>query len=254
MENNRKKTKWIILLILSALIFAVCAVILITHLIPPKDDYDEYKNTSSVTGGFSDLVLEDNPIDFAALKAENPDVCGWIKIDGTVIDYPVMRSGDDTPEDFYLNHDMKRTKKSAGSIYIQKYNSSGFTDANTILYGHNMLNGSMFAALKKYRNANFFNENRNITVYVPEHILSYEIFSAFVYDDRHILNSFNFYVEEEHQAFIDECLSPTSLIRNVRPDTAVTTDDKLITLSTCTSAEHERYLVVAVLKQDTLTK
>lgn len=249
-KKNRKSALWLTVLIISAVVFAVALAFLIVKFLPSKDKYDDYKNptASEVT------PLADNPIDFDALKAENPDVCGFITIDGTVIDYPILRSGEKLDEDFYLDHDMYGKQKRAGSIYIQRINSADFSDPNTVIYGHNMLNGSMFAVLKKYRNRQFFDEHRTIRVCVPGHVYNYKIFSAFVYDDRHILNSFDFYSDSGYGEFIDACLNPTTLIKNVSDDVTVTPGDKIITLSTCTSAESERYLVVAVLTEDIPTK
>ncbi len=252
-QNDKKKKRlWLIIFIIFAVIFAISAASLGFHyLYDDGNDYDGFKQPVSST---PELVLADNPIDFDALHKENPDVCGWITLDSTVIDYPILRSGKDKAEDFYLDHDMYGTAKRAGSIYIQRMNSDDFSDKVTVIYGHNMLNGSMFAALKKYRNAQYFNENSEIKVYAKGHIYTYKIFSAFVYDDRHILNSFNFDNDEEYQEFLDDCTNPPTLIRNVRDDITVTTEDKIIILSTCTSAETERYLVAAVMVDDTLTK
>ncbi len=249
-KREKKKLLWIIILIISAVVFAIAAVLLVLQFLPLGEDYSGFKQSVTST----DENLPDNPIDFEALQAENPDVCAWIRLDNTVIDYPVLRSGLDTPEDFYLDHDMYGTKKRAGSIYIQQLNSPRFTDPNTLVYGHNMLNGTMFAVLKKFRNKQFFDENQTITVYTPGHIYTYTIFSAFVYDNRHILNSFNFYTEEGYGDFLKDCLDPPTFIKNVREGVEVTTDDRIITLSTCTSNDSERYLVAAVLTKDTRTK
>ena len=84
-------------------------------------------------------------------------------------------------------------------------------------------------------------------------ILKYEIVSAFVYDDRHILNSFNFNIENECQAFFDECMNPTSLTKQVLEGATLDTNDNIITLSTCTSNDSERYLVIGKLVSDTVT-
>ena len=122
------------------------------------------------------------------------------------------------------------------------------------MYGHNMKNGSMFAALHKYKDKEFFDENQYIYVYTPGHILTYQIYSAFVYDNRHILNSFNFLDDEEYQAFLDQTLNPKSMTKQVREGVEVTTDDRIITLSTCTSNNSERYLVLGVLIDDQRTR
>ena len=117
-----------------------------------------------------------------------------------------------------------------------------------------MANGSMFGTLKKFRNKNFFNENRYVYIYTPGHILKYEIVSAFVHDDRHLLNSYSFISKEGRQKFIDICEKPNTLVKNVVDNFSIKDDDRLITLSTCTSADNERYLVVAKLIEDTKTK
>ncbi len=251
-EKKRKKSPlWFIILALSVAAFVVALVLFLIQFLPSRDDYSDFKNSSlSVT----EEELPENPIDFEALKAENPDVCAWIKLDGTVIDYPILRSGKETPEDFYLDHDMYGAAKRAGSIYVQRLNTGKFTEKNTLIYGHNMLNGTMFAALKKFRNKQFFDENDTITIYTPNHIYTYKIFSAFLYDDRHILNSFYMGNPEGHAQFIEDCLNPPTLVKNVREGVTVTEDDKIITLSTCTSADRERYLVAAVLVEDIETK
>jgi sortase B len=136
---------------------------------------------------------------------------------------------------------------------MRKINAAGLTDPNPVLYGHDMANGSMFSWLHQYRKKEFFDTNRTITVYTPGHILTYEIYSAFVYDNRHILNSFNFYNKDDYAAFLQQTLKPTSMIRQVREDVNVTTNARIITLSTCTGISSQRYLVVGVLTNDQRT-
>ncbi len=252
MDNEKKNNKIrIILLIIFAVLFLVSATILIIKLVPEKNNLSEkYKNeTSSVNSE----ILPDNPIDFYALRNDNPDVIGWIKLDQTPINYPILMSGIDKQEDYYINHDMNLASKSAGSIYVQRFNSDDFSDFNTIIYGHNMMNGSMFGTLKKFRNKTYFDENRIIYIYTPKHILKYEIISAFIHDDRHLLNSYGFMSKEGRAKFIGVCEKPNTLVKNIAENFSVKDDDRLITLSTCTSAEKERYLVVAKLIEDTKT-
>lgn len=215
-------------------------------------ELEKYKAPSSKTESVDNRP--DNPIDFNSLKSDCADVVGWININDTVIDYPILQSSPDKEEGFYLSRDMQGKYLKKGCIYIERCNNSDFSNPNTLIYGHNMKNGSMFGTLKKYRNKKYFNEHRSIRICVPNHILDYEVVSAFVYDDRHIINAFNFFNDEEYQKFIDGCLSPKSLVKNVAKDAAITTNDRLITLSTCTSNKGERYLVVAKLVKDTETK
>jgi sortase B len=256
--KDKKKLLWLILVILCAVVFLSSLTALIIHIFPKKDDFSEFYNDSTPSDTVSDekedVVLPDNPIDFAALEAQNADVCGWIRIPDTKVDYPILQSGEDKAESFYLNHDINGKYKFAGCIYIQKLNDRAFTDPNTVIYGHNMKNGTMFSDIRKYRRRAFMDEHPNIYVYTPGHILTYEVFSAFVYDDRHILYSFDFGNEEEYGSFLSTCLAPKSHTKMVNADTSVTTKDKIITLSTCTGVDTERYIVIGVLRDDTPTK
>lgn len=249
--KDKRNIVWAAAFAISLAVALVSLLMLILHMRPDEESLSEFKQNVTST---SELVLGDNPIDFAALQAETPDACAWIKIPDTVIDYPIMQSGPETDEDFYLDHDRNGKSKKAGAIYIQKLNAEDFTDRNTVIYGHNMLNGTMFAQLKKYRNRTFFDTHRDIYIYTPGHILHYKVLSAFVYDDRHILNSFNFVNNNNYQDFLNDCIDPFSLTRQVSDDLTVSTDNKIITLSTCTNNDDERYLVVGVLQKDTRTK
>ncbi len=202
-----------------------------------------------------ELSVVENPIDFEKIQEVNPDVCAWIEVDGIdVIDYPILQSAADVDDNYYLDHDIYGNSSVAGAIYIQKLNSKDFSDRNTLIYGQLMLNGTMFGQLKKFRNAEFFNENRYIYIYTPDYVYQYEIVSAFVYDNRHIINSFDFDNDSECQAFFDEVNNPSSYTKQVVDGLNLTTDDKIITLSTCTSNDSERYLVVGKLIKTAKTK
>ncbi|MBQ8683507.1 MAG: class B sortase [Clostridia bacterium] len=200
------------------------------------------------------VVLPDNPIDFATLQAENPDVVGWIRVPGTVIDYPVMRSGEGTKEDFYLHHDTDRSYLFAGSIYMQKVNSPDFSDAATLLYGHNMKNGSKFAALHKFKQKTFFDENRTLYIYTPGHIYTYDIYSLFVHNNLLITAVYDFSNPADIAAYQQLTLEPKSYTKQVREGVVLGPDDRLVTLSTCTNKDDERLLLHAVLREDTPTK
>ena len=250
MEKQKEKRRvWLIILILCLLLFIAAAGLLVWHL-RPTDIPEPTPEPPTTTTTATEVVLPDNPIDFAALQAKNADIVAWIEVPGTVINYPILQSGNDLPENYYLDHDENRKYKYAGSIYIQQMNRADFTHPNTVMYGHNMKNGSMFAALHKFRNKEFFDENQYMYVYTPGHILKYRIYSAYVYDNRHILNSFDFSDEKEYQAFLDQSLNPMSMTKQVRKGAKVTTKDRIITLSTCTSNNRERYLVQGVLIDD----
>lgn len=188
----------------------------------------------------------DIPIDFQNLQSENPDVYAWIQIPGTAIDYPVVQH--ETDELYYLEHAWDGSVSSGGAIFTQAYNSKDFTDYNTVIYGHEMGNGTMFNDLHKYMDVSFWSDHRNIVIYTPEKKLTYQIFAAVVYDDRHLMKSFQFLASEDRQAFLDSLDDIRDLRSHIDDSVPVTTDSKLISLSTCLGTEsHHRYLVEAVL-------
>ena len=199
--------------------------------------------------------LPENPINFKKLKKQNADIFSWIKIDNTNIDYPILYPNDKS-NDYYLRKNIKGEYDSQGVIWIENYNDPDWSDPVTVVYGHNIwTKGTRFYQLKKFRDEIFFEKNRFIQIYAEGRELKYEIYSAFEYDDRHIMLSYNFLDDKVYQEFIDYTLNPLSLSKNVRKNTVVTTNDKLIVLSTCIKGkENMRYLVVGVQREDVKTK
>lgn len=192
---------------------------------------------------FADM---ENPIDFDKLADINTDIYAWIRIPDTNIDYPIaQREGDDA---YYLSHDMYQKPRFAGCIYTEDCNSKEFTDPNTVIYGHNMKNKSMFQNLHLFSDADFFEEHPDVYIYTPQGVLLYKVFAAYTYDDRHIMNSFDFSDPEVFQDYLDEILHIRAMDANIREGVEVTVDDHIITLSTCVGGQTQsRYLVQAVL-------
>ena len=252
-----KKGVKAIALILGA-VFLISAGFIIANLTPEKKDFDDYKNDpaeSSKPSLISRPEYPINKIDFKKLKSENEDIIGWIEIPDTVIDYPILYSDTDKDgKDYYIDRDMYKKKKSAGSIFVQTVNFSNFSDRNTVIYGHNMLNGTMFGTLKKYRDRKYFDEHDEIRVYIPGRMLTYKVYSAFVYTDKHLFSDFDFGNDKGYQEFIDMTYNPKSSVKHINKDVKVTAEDRIITLSTCTAKDEERYLVVAVLQNEVYTQ
>ena len=232
------------------------------------DDYAKVTNPTSGTSSSSpastpsnsdrstldEVVLKPNPINFEELTNLNPDLYAWIRIDGTVIDNPVAQSSN-SDQNYYLHHNYLGNYEFAGTIYSQKHNTKYFIDRVTVLYGHNMLNGTMFADLHKFSDEDFFEEHDSINIYIDGHILTYKIFAAYEYDDRHILNSFEFHDDEVYEQYLYDCLNPHSSNSNVREGVTLTTEDRILTLSTCTNYNsNKRYLVQGVLINDEKTQ
>lgn len=208
-------------------------------------------------------VLADNPIDFEALQAVNSDVYAWIMIPmGTEewdIDLPILQPHGSDDDNFYLHHNLERKYEYTGCLYTQRWNSLDFQDPVTVIYGHNMYDDSteMFSKLVCFQDERFFDEHEFFYIYTPGHKLTYRIASAIQFDNRHILNSFDFSDETVFENWIQNYIrNPKTMIRQVREDMTVTTDDKLVILSTCLGRNMSayRYLVQGVLISDEPTK
>lgn len=207
--------------------------------------------TTEETGG---KVYEGCPVDFAGMWETNEDVYAWITVPGTVIDYPVLQHATDNT--YYLNYNIDGSYGYPGCIYTENMNSRDFTDNNTVIYGHNMKNGTMFANLHKFEDSTFFEEHSKVYIYTPEKELTYTIFAAYIYDDRHLLYSFDFANEQVYANYLEDILNMRSMNALIREDVAVSAEDKIITLVTCIGNQPDkRLLVQAVLdNKDVVTE
>ena len=190
------------------------------------------------------VPIPEKDMDFAALQQENPDIYGWIYVPGTEIDYPLLQHPDN--DEYYLNHNVDGSAGYPGTIYTEpSVNSKDFSDFNTVIYGHNMKNGTMFATLHYYADKSFFDENRYVFIYTPEKNYAFEIFAAYTYNDRHLLKGKDLSTDEQLESYIDEFYAQGG---NYAEDMErITPDDHIITLSTCTYSDEKRWLVQAVL-------
>ncbi|MBR3290057.1 MAG: class B sortase [Clostridia bacterium] len=255
-ENTRKKSlPWLWIVIAAVVVAGVAALLLLLPKAPePKEEPTKPTAAPTTTAPTTKpIVRVENPIDFAELKKQNDDIVAWISVPNTNVDYPVAQSAEDEEEDFYLHHNLDKDYEFAGTVYIQKLNNKDFTDPHTVLYGHAMLNGTMFKTLHYFKEKEFFDENSEFTVYLPEHILTYKIFAAYQYDDRHLLYAFDTKNKDEFAKYLEIAQHPTASMQNTRA-LPLSTDSRIVTLSTCLKADAPiRYLVQGVLVKDELT-
>lgn len=224
------------------------------------ETYEELRETARVTPSPTGEQQETEPtaepkktveipIDFQTLQTRNSDIYAWIEIPGTAIDYPVVqRKGDNS---YYLSHNTDGEEDAAGAIFTEDYNSKTFQDPNTVLYGHNMKNGSMFQNLLSYADRSFFDEHREVIVYMPDAVLHYKIFAAYLYDSRHLLQSFDFSDPIVMGNYLESIQSLRSMTANIDTEMELVSTDRILTLSTCYKGQNDkRYLVQAVLKSE----
>ena len=183
-------------------------------------------------------------VDFASLQAVNDDVNGWIYVEAVsdIINYPVVRGSDNS---YYLHNTYQGTYNFAGTIFVDYENRRDFSDCNTLVYGHNMKNGSMFAQLKLFTtDAKTFQRSRYFWMFTPEAAYRYEIISAYttaVDGDTYTLFKGP---GEEFLEWEKKMVTYSQIPDQPTVNTDVfTAEDKVITLSTCTGDYSTRYVV-----------
>lgn len=190
------------------------------------------------------------PIDFEGLWEVNPEIYAWLRVPDTNIDYPVLQHMEDD-QSYYLTRDIYGKSNQAGSIYTEYYNSKDFQEPNTVLYGHNMKNGSMFHNVRYFADREYFDGHEELYIYLPDKILKYQIIACYEYDDRHLLGSFDFHDEAIFAEYLEEIMNPRSMYAMIREGVELTTEDKLVTLSTCVANKpNNRRLLQAVLVEE----
>ena len=165
------------------------------------------------------------------------DYRGWIKIDNTNINYPIVQGKDNS---FYLDKDINKNYLSSGSIFMN-YLNHGFNDENTVLFGHHMRNKTMFAQLKKYKEKEFFYGDNDIVIEVENgKVLKYKVFSAYVTDSKDNYIKTNFDDKDQYKEFLEDIKNKSQY----KSDIDVNENDKIITLSTCSYEFNDARMVV----------
>lgn len=193
------------------------------------------------------VPVPEKEIDFADLQENvNPDIYAWIYIPDTQIDYPVLQHPTDNY--YYLEYNLDGSKGYPGCIYTEDYNEKDFSDPNTVIYGHNMKNGTMFAGLHKFEDNEYFEEHPYVYIYTENRLLAYEIFAAHESGNEHILYNNDFSDSYVFTKYLAEIMTGRTMNGNIREEVSVTAENRILTLSTCVANRPEkRYLVQGVL-------
>lgn len=193
------------------------------------------------------VPVPEKKIDFADLQENvNPDIYAWIYIPDTQIDYPVLQHATDNY--YYLEYNLDGSKGYPGCIYTEDYNEKDFSDPNTVIYGHNMKNGTMFAGLHKFEDSEYFEEHPYVYIYTEDKLYVYEIFAAHESGNEHILYNNDFSDDYVFLKYLSEIVTGRTMNCNIREDYSPAATDRIITLSTCVANKPDRrYLVQGVL-------
>lgn len=198
-----------------------------------KDIMSEIKE-NVVINNEMDSNNEEYKIDFAKLKQKNSDAIAWIKVNGTDIDFPVVKGTDNS---YYLTHNFDKEKNKAGWIFTDYRNKFDGTDKNIIIYGHNMKNGSMFASLKDVIKEEWYNNENNkyIALITENENCKYQVFSVYQTETEEYYLQTNI---SNFKEFVEKIKGRSKKDFNVD----IKETDSILTLSTC--ADNTKYRVV----------
>ena len=258
-RNKKKRTAGdvirTLILILALGVFLFSATKLVQIFLEYKQGTDEYdrmrefvtekvntQEEEKETQVQGEEVQEEKPkapqVDWTGLQTINQDIIAWIQIEGTEISYPVVKGTDNS---YYLKHTFEGKSNSAGAIFVDSTNRSDFEDYNTIIYGHNMKNGSMFGTLRKHFKDEASIPGKYIWICTPQKNYRYEIFSSHVVDAAGEVYTLFPEAGEPFAEYLEHMVQQSMVDYKV----PVTKDDKIITLSTCTGNDATRFVVQA---------
>ena len=259
--RRRKTADWTVVLILCA-IAVCCGGYLIYHHWSVKQrelEYEKLRQEETLSAATETVIAEpeteesteetviycDSVYDFGQLHEQNQDIYAWIVVPGTQVDYPLLQSETDN---YYLDYNLDHSKGYPGCIYTNQCNRKDFSDYNTVLYGHNMKNGSMFGTLDDYKSEKWQTEHPVIEFFVDGEVREYEVFAAaesrVLYEDE---EGFRYYrsggdlSEEEYGKLI------TWLQENSDYETGIIPEygEQILMLSTCSYHTKDGRFVVA---------
>lgn len=212
----------------------------------------ENKDSNDIIEDIQDSIsIDDNTdtvdkynVDFDSLKQKNSDTIAWLKVNGTSIEYPIVKT---TNNNFYMTHSFDKSYNSAGWVFMDYKDKFDGTDNNMVIYAHNRRDGSLFGTLKNILTEEWQNNEENFIIpFITENEKQeYQVFSVYMIENEDYYITTNFGTDNEFQKFIDKIKSRS--VKNF--DVDVNTEDHILTLSTC--ADNNKYRVVLHAKKIT---
>lgn len=182
-------------------------------------------------------------VDFDELRSISGDVIGWLCLPNTIINYPVVQGRDNA---YYLDRFIDGTPTAGGSLFADYQCPSDFSGKNTIIYGHNMLNGSMFALIDDYADESFYRSHPVMYLNTPAQNYRVDIFSCFTADPEGFVYTSSFSGDEGFAAFLRSLLACSEIDCGFEPSA----DGRIVTLSTCTySGDDVRFVLCGMLTE-----
>ena len=261
-KERRKSPLWIkIGIVIFALVFVVAGFITGRKLLlnsQGEKAYDELRLQVSQTNYENSMAeaeshktdsdkeqkkenTQQKQMDFTLLKAVNDDIVAWIKLEGSVIDYPVMHGADN---EYYLHHIYTGEANGYGALFADYRNTGLFTDRNTVIYGHHMNDGSMFCSLASYKTQDYYEQFPEMLLYTPDGDYKIELFCGTVESGDSQFVRFDFDSDEDFLNYVNSFKERSTFKSGV----TVEAGDRLVSLCTCSyEINNARFMVIGKL-------
>jgi len=234
---KRKKKLFQIAIVFLLIVIAVNSFFVIKGIMEYRkgnSTYDEIKETVIAV----DPVSNQYGIDFKKLKEINPDIVGWISLDGTVIDYPVVKGEDN---DYYLHHLYTGEYNNLGTLFLDFRNKDPFEDRLTTIYGHSMLNGSMFFILERYKRQDFYEQHKQFLFQTENKNYILKPFAGKIVDAKKPFLRLDFENDDDFAEYIRTFVENSTF----KADFNVSSADKIVMMIKCSDDfEDARYVLL----------
>ena len=268
-KNVRKKWFYQGIYLLSTIFLVLSIVYMIKFFLVKQESIEERNllNTVPISEQVENVIIEEKieenlqdevepeevvqetqrMLQVKSLQQENPDIVGWIEIENTKINYPVLQG---TDNEYYLNHNYKKQKTQKGSIFLNKDYNWDIPSSNLQIYGHNMKNGEMFQGLLKYKNESYYKQHPTIRFTTAKEDAIYEIISVFpsrvYYQTEKNVFRYYYFIHAETKEEYDNFVENAKKASLYEIDKTAEYGDQLMTLSTCSyHTEDGRFVVIA---------
>ena len=266
-KSMRKKWVYKGIYFLATIFLGLSVVYIIKFFLVKQESIEERNllNTVEISEQVENVTIEENAVNeveveteevvqetqrmlqVKSLQQENPDIVGWIEIENTKINYPVLQG---TDNDYYLNHNYKKQKTQKGSIFLNKDYNWDIPSSNLQIYGHNMKNGEMFQGLLKYKSESYYKEHPTIRFTTAKEDAIYEIISVFpsrvYYQTEKNVFRYYYFIHAETKEEYDDFVENAKKASLYEIEETAEYGDQLMTLSTCAyHTEDGRFVVIA---------
>ena len=248
-DSNFKRTIAILLTLI-----LICSIILIIKIKLTEHKENETQREISQVLDTIDIPQDkitpektERQLQIEELQKENEDIIGWLEIEGTNINYPVLQGEDN---DYYLKHNYRHEKISSGSIFLDKNYDFSKPSTNLLIYGHRNKQGLMFEDLIKYKNEEYYKEHKQIRFTTTTEDLTFEIIAAFnsrvYYKDETDVFRYYYFVNANNRKEYEDYINNSKQASLYDTGETATYGDQLLTLSTCDySQKNGRFAVIA---------